>query len=169
MEQLAEPGSPVHLILLALLLFSRGMDLLSTWVATPNLALEGNPIAKKLGWKWGSILNLLLCLIFSLWPFSAVIISTTSLLVAARNFQSAWLMRTIGEDGYRAWYSSHFQQSSKPLYLFCLLGQTILVALVGAGLLIFASEFIALGIGLGIVTYAFTVLFYSLLAAWRLR
>ena len=29
------------------------MDFLSTWVATPNLVLEGNPIAKKLGWRWG--------------------------------------------------------------------------------------------------------------------
>ena len=32
---------------------ARGMDFLSTWVATPNLVLEGNPIAKKLGWKMG--------------------------------------------------------------------------------------------------------------------
>ena len=35
--------------MLALLVFARGMDFFSTWVATPNLVLEGNPLAKKTG------------------------------------------------------------------------------------------------------------------------
>jgi len=46
-------GGRWYFLMLALLVFSRGMDILSTWIATPNLVLEGNPIAKKLGWKWG--------------------------------------------------------------------------------------------------------------------
>ena len=41
--------SQEYFMLLALLLFARGMDFLSTWVATPHLVLEGNPIAKWLG------------------------------------------------------------------------------------------------------------------------
>jgi len=40
-----------YFLMLFLLLVARGMDVLSTWVATPNLLLEGNPIAKKLGWR----------------------------------------------------------------------------------------------------------------------
>ena len=84
--------------MLALLVFARGMDFLSTWIATPNLVLEGNPIAKKLGWRWGLLLNVVLVLALALWPLSAIVISTTSVLVAARNFQSAWLMRSLGED-----------------------------------------------------------------------
>jgi hypothetical protein len=36
---------------LLLLVAARGMDLLSTWAGTPNLVLEDNPFAKKLGWK----------------------------------------------------------------------------------------------------------------------
>ena len=43
-----------YCLMLALLLFARGMDFLSTWVATPNLVLEGNPLAKKMGWKLGA-------------------------------------------------------------------------------------------------------------------
>ena len=39
-------GSRGYLLMLGLLVFGRGMDFLSTWIATPNLALEGNPIAK---------------------------------------------------------------------------------------------------------------------------
>src|SRR5277367_6944372 len=97
-------GSHWYLTMLALLVFSRGMDFLSTWVATPTLALEGNPIAKKLGWKWGLLVNLTLCLGFALWPLPAIVISTSSVLVAARNFQQAWLMRSLGEEVYRAWH-----------------------------------------------------------------
>src|SRR5213593_3371204 len=60
-----------YFLMLALLLVSRGTDALSTWVATPNLVLEGNPIAKKLGWKWGSLLNLVLCGACGAWPLAA--------------------------------------------------------------------------------------------------
>src|SRR5277367_3400300 len=91
-------GSHWYLTMLALLVFSRGMDFLSTWIATPNLALEGNPIAKKLGWKWGVLLNVVLVFVLSLWPLSAIVVATASVMVAARNFQSAWLMRSLGES-----------------------------------------------------------------------
>ena len=108
----------VYFLMLALLLFSRGMDFLSTWIATPNLALEGNPIAKKLGWKWGILLNVALCFGLAFWPLPAIVISTTSVLVAARNFQSAWLMRSLGEQLYRDWHIERVQETSVTLYLF---------------------------------------------------
>ena len=79
-------ASREYFILLALLLFARGTDFLSTWIATPNLVLEGNPLAKKLGWKWGMVINLALCFLFAGWPLPASVISTSSVLVAARNF-----------------------------------------------------------------------------------
>src|SRR4030095_12361046 len=94
-------GSRSYLVLLAVVAFARSMDFLSTWIATPNLVLEGNPVAKKLGWKWGIPLNIALCLGCALWPLPAIVISTTSVLVAARNFQAAWLMRSMGEQHYR--------------------------------------------------------------------
>src|ERR1700689_4460977 len=90
-------GSRNYLLMLALLLFGRGSDFLSTWVATPHLVLEGNPLAKKLGWKWGVPLNVVLSFLFAFWPMPAIVISTSSVLVAARNFQQAWLMRSLGE------------------------------------------------------------------------
>ena len=123
-----------------LLVVSRGMDFLSTWVATPNMVLEGNPIAKKLGWKWGIPLNVVLCFGFAFWPLPAIVISTTSVLVASRNFQSAWLMRSLGEHLYREWHVERVQQTSITLYLFCLVGQTALTALVGLGLYLIARR-----------------------------
>ena len=108
--------SAAYFGLLALLLFARGMDFLSTWVATPNLVLEGNPLARKMGWKWGAVVNLALCLIFAFWPPTAVIVITAGLLVAARNFHSAWLMRGMGEEAYRDWFVERMTQTRLAFY-----------------------------------------------------
>ena len=131
MEELVPFGSRTYVLMFVLLLVSRGMDFLSTWVATPNMVLEGNPIAKKLGWRWGIPLNVAMCFGFALWPLPAIVISTTSVLVAARNFQSAWLMRSLGEHHYREWHVERVQETSIGLYLFCLFAQTALIAGVG--------------------------------------
>lgn len=171
-EEFVPFASRVFALTFLLLLVSRGMDFLSTWVATPNMVLEGNPIAKKLGWRWGMLLNFVLCFAFAFWPLPAVVISTTSVLVAARNFQSAWLMRSLGEHLYREWHVERIQQTSITLYLFCLFAQTALTAGVGAAVIYFTNwerEPVALAIGLGIIAYAVAVAFYTLLAVVRLR
>ncbi|MEI7730689.1 MAG: hypothetical protein WCO56_14040 [Verrucomicrobiota bacterium] len=170
MEETIPLGSEAYFIFLAALTFGRGMDFLSTWVATPNLVLEANPIARKLGWKWGLLLNVALCGGFARWPLAAVIITTTSLLVAARNFQSAWLMRYLGELRYSSRMIEHLERVPLGLYLGCLAGQTFLVGGVGACLMFFCDlDLIPFGIGVGLVGYAFAVLFYSLLSLWRIR
>ena len=115
------------------------MDFLSTWIATPNLVLEGNPLAKKLGWKWGVLLNVVhLSARSPLWPLSAIVVATASVLVAARNFQSAWLMRSLGEEIYRHWHVERVRETRVTLYLFCLAGNTLLTAAVGAALIYFS-------------------------------
>ena len=166
-------GSRWYLTMLALLVFSRGMDFLSTWIATPNLVLEGNPLAKKLGWKWGVLLNIAICLTLAMWPLSAIVVSTASVLVAARNFQSAWLMRSLGEEIYRRWHVERIRETRVALYLFCLAGNTLLTAGVGAALIYFNNPekagFVAFAIGMGMIAYAVAVAFYTLLAIWRIH
>ncbi len=174
MEDLVPFGSRTYWLIFLLLFVSRGMDFLSTWVATPNMVLEGNPIAKKLGWKWGIVVNLALCVLFAFWPLPAIVISTTSVLVAARNFQSAWLMRSLGEHLYRQWHIERVQETSITLYLFCLFAQTLLVAGVGGTVMYFSrverdSVPVLLAVGLGIVAYALAVAFFTLLGIVRLR
>jgi hypothetical protein len=174
MDDLVPFGSRQYVELLLLLLFARGMDFLSTWIATPNMILEGNPVAKKLGWKWGIPVNLGFCFGFALWPLPAIVISTTSVLVAARNFQSAWLMRTLGEQAYRVWHVERIQETNIGMYVCCLLGQTILTAGVGLAIILGTNNShqeqpIAMAIGLGIIAYAMAVLFYTLLGVIRLR
>jgi hypothetical protein len=170
MEDFVPFASRSYGLIFLLLIVARGMDFLSTWVATPNLVLEGNPLAKKLGWKWGLLLNLALCIGLAFWPLPAIVISTTSALVASRNFQSAWLMRSLGEQLYRDWHVERVQETSVTLYLFCLFGQTALTGGVGAAVIYFSEwRLVPLGIGLGIVAYALAVAFYTLLGIWRLR
>ena len=170
MEILLSLNTQEYYVMLGLLLFARGMDFLSTWIATPNLILEANPIAKKLGWKWGIALNIAICVAFAVWRLPAIVVITTSLLVAARNFQSAWLMRSLGEERYRGWFTEQMRQTSFSLYLFCLLAQTSLTASLGVALMCFSgSRLVPFAVGMGIITYAVAVTFYTLLSIWRNR
>jgi hypothetical protein len=173
MDDFVPFGSRTYALVFLLLLVARGMDFLSTWIATPNMVLEGNPIAKKLGWKWGIPINLGMVFFFACWPLPAMVISTTSVLVAARNFQSAWLMRSLGEQSYRDWHIERIQETSATLYLFCLFGQTVLTAGVGLAVIYFGNRErenpMLLAIGLGIIAYALAVAFYTMLGVWRLR
>ncbi|MGC3959137.1 MAG: hypothetical protein QM813_14680 [Verrucomicrobiota bacterium] len=174
MDQSVPFASREYFIFLAVLAFSRGTDFLSTWVATPHLALEGNPIAKWLGWKWGAVVNMVIITTLALWPLSAIVVSTASVLIAARNFQSAWAMRSMGESAYRDWYLQRQTETPLPLYLACLAGNSLLPAAVGVALIIFshADDFVLVipyGIGMGIIAYGFAVAFFTLLGLWRGR
>jgi hypothetical protein len=169
-DQLIPFASPWYFVFLSILAFSRGMDFFSTWVATPNLVLEGNPIAKKLGWRGGVIFNVVFCGAVAVWPLPAIMVSTMSLLVAARNFQSAWMMRSMGETNYAVWMRERLSQGSPGLFIFCIGAQSGLTALVGLPLMYFTREnSIPFAIGSGICGYATAVLFFSLLSIWRMR
>ena len=170
MDNLIPFASREYWLLLAIVVFSRGMDFLSTWFATPNLVLEGNPLAKKLGWRWGAVLNVGICAAVAFEPVITIAISTTSLLVAARNFQSAWLMRTMGEEFYRDWHVARIQEARRADYLLCLAGNSLLPAGIGIALLYFSrSLWIPSAVGMGIFAYAVAVAFYTLLAFGRIR
>jgi len=174
MEDSVPFASREYVIMLAMLIFARGTDFLSTWVATPHLVLEGNPIAKWLGWKWGAVVNVVLVTTLALWPLSAIVVSTASVLVAARNFQSAWLMRSMGEEVYRDWYVARISETRITLYLFCLAGNTLLTAAVGTALVVFSTTrdyvlIVPMGIGMGIIAYVVAVIIYTLLSVWRSR
>lgn len=170
MEELVKFGSGEYFVFLFILAFGRGMDFLSTWIATPNLVLEANPVARKLGWRGGACLNILVVILCAAWPLPALVIATSSMLVAARNFQSAWLMRSLGEENYRAWMVQCLGQTRLPLHLFCVAMQTGLTGLVGAALMVCSPEaLVPFGIGMGVVTYAAAIAFFTLLSVWRIR
>ncbi len=170
MEDLIRFGSRDYCLMALLLVFSRGVDFLSTYIATPNLVLEANPVAKKLGWNWGILVNIGVCVGMAFSPITAIAVSTMSVLVAARNFQSAWLMRSMGEENYRDWHVARIQETRVTLFLFCLAGNTVLFAVLGVALIALATaSYVAVAIGMGMIAYSVAVAFYTLLSVWRLR
>lgn len=169
-EDFVAAGSPEWCLLVAILLCARGADLLSTYIATPNLVLEGNPVARKLGWRWGIVVNLMLALIFALWPLLAISLTTTSLLVAARNLQSAWIMRSMGETHYRLWMSQRLAESPRGLPWVCFLGEALLFGVLGLSLLYFSNQrLIPFAIGLGVSGYGLAVAVFTSMGMLRAR
>jgi len=163
-----------YLAMVAILTLARGADFFSTWVATPHLVLEGNPIAKWLGWKWGGVVNVALVVTLAHWPLSAIVVSTASVLVAARNFQSAWMMRSMGEEAYREWYVQRVSETPIMLYLVSLAGNALLPAAIGVALIVFTTTrdgalLVPFGIGTGIIGYSAAVLIFTLMSLWRGR
>jgi len=169
-DEFVEVGSAAWWLLLALVLVARGCDLLSTYIATPNLVLEGNPLARKLGWRLGVPLNVLLAVLFAIWPVLAISLASTSLLVAARNLQSAWLMRSLGEASYRMWMSDRLAECPRGLPLFCFLGESVLFGVLGGALMWFARwQLVPFAVGLGLTGYALAVAVFTSLSLWRAR
>jgi hypothetical protein len=163
-------GSPAYWILFVLLLAARAADLLSTRAGSPNLVLEANPLARRMGWFWGTRFNLVLCFVLALEPSLAIILMTISLLVAARNFSAGWLMRALGETGYRHFMSDMMRRTTPRFFALCVAGETLPYLLVGAAIICFSRHrSIPESIGVGMVAYGGTVAFYPFLSLWRNR
>ncbi len=162
-------GSRPWWILLAVVVLGRAADLFSTWVASPNLVNEGNPVARRLGWRRGILLQSVLAPFCALWPALAISLATMSVLVAARNFQHAWLMRSMGEGHYRVWFFERVMDAPPRLVRGCYLAEAGLAGMVGA-VLVWASgmQLIPASIGAGICGYATAVAVFTTLSFWRL-
>ncbi len=169
-QELVPFGSPVYFAVLAAAVFARGMDLISTWTGTPTFLLEANPIARLLGWKLGIFFNLVMCVFISIWPLMAVVVITTSLLVAARNFKSAWIMRTMGENHYLTFILNQMSCASRSLILFCIFGEAGMFLCVGLALVLLSPPgSITMGIGTGVFVYGLVVGFFASLPLLKTR
>ena len=169
-DQFVPFGSERYFIVLALALFSRGMDLLSTWITSPRLVGEGNPIAKWMGWRGGIISSVIFSAVVAVWPLPAIVVSVMSLLVAARNFQAAWMVRSMGEAAYAMFIHERMAATQPGLFVFCMAAQSGIFALVGGALVwTTPAASIAATVGWGIVGFAFANITFTMLSLWRNR
>lgn len=162
-------GSSLYFWLLLGLILARGLDFLSTYIATPKLKLEANPIAAWLGWKWGMVVNLVLCIGMATFVIPAVMLITTSVLVAARNLEHAWLMRSMGELNYQMFMSERLHETSLGLVLGCYWGNGGLHFILGLALVLISRHIVVLSIGFGIIGFATAVIIFTTLSLWRSR
>jgi hypothetical protein len=156
-------------VLCALLLLSRIGDIGTTYLVTPNLILEANPIARKLGWPF-ALLTLGACLLPYVDMQFAVSALVAFLLVSASNASKIWIARTIGEQAYAAFALDLARRSKLSHALLGLAATTFFVALAGGTILLFypSEEEWGFWLGLGVLLYAGAKGLYGALATIRL-
>lgn len=161
--------SELYIYLFLGLILARACDFGSTWLATPNLQLEANPVAKRLGWKWGILLNFVVSTLLATYLVPAVMLITTSLLVAARNLDHAWLMRSMGEINYQMFMGAQLRKTSSGLVLGCFWGNGLIYFIIGLLVALWTSNLFVQSIGFGIIGYSIAVVVFTTLSLWRSR
>jgi hypothetical protein len=73
-------------VIFGCLLLARSLDFLTTYMVTPDLKREWNPVIRWLGWRWSILANIIACWIFSAARVPSLLIIIGSVLVAAWNY-----------------------------------------------------------------------------------
>jgi len=156
-------------VLFVVLLIGRLGDILSTWLVTPDLRLEANPIVRRLGWKflWATVL-------IAFAPYVsrevAVMLCPIFLFVSASNMSKVWAVRASGEQVAESRMAAMARNVPLSVTLLLQVAVAFFFCLAG-GLLIFVSGLNAWGawFGAGICVYGVIVATYGALYHARLR
>jgi hypothetical protein len=154
-----------------LLLLARLGDVGSTYLLSPTLKLEANPIVRRFRWPFAIATLLIAALPYYSMP-AGVAILITSLLVCASNSSRLWLVRTMGEAEYHAVLIGVARRAPVALSIvFCLLPPLFMAMIGGVILLFYPSRQQDWGywIGLGFLLYALVIGLYGSLAFLRYR
>jgi hypothetical protein len=162
---------PLTHLIAGLLLLSRLTDIGSTWVATPHLKLEANPLTRRFRWPF-ALLTLGVAVI-PYWSIAAgIVLLVASFLVSAGNFGRAWVMRTIGEDEYQAFMTRLAARANPLLALSCIAASALCMAAVGGVLLLFypdPQEDWGFYFAFGFFGYALAIALWGSVAFLRMR
>lgn len=146
-------------VLCGLILLSRIGDIGTTFLITPKLVLEANPIARRLGWRFA-----LLTLLISAVPYFSVeygvMILVPFLMVSASNAGKVWAARTMGEHEYKAMLLGLAGKSKLRHALAGVWVSASFIVLLGVVLLFLYPDpdgELAFWFGSGIVTYGIVV------------
>ena len=156
-------------VLCALIPLSRLGDIGSTYLVTPTLKLEANPVAKKLGW-WFAVATLFVCLVPYYSTSLAIVVLIPSLMVSAANTSKVWFVRAYGESEYSDLLLSLAKKSRLSHALAPALVAATLLAVIGLLLLLLSPDPSDWGywFGFGFLLYASVVGFYGSLFIVRL-
>ena len=157
-------------VIAALLLLARLGDIGSTYLATPNLLMESNPVARRLRWPFAVATLFIALLPYWLLP-AGIMILVASLLVTASNFGKVWLIRAMGEAEYYNFVCRLAAQSHPALpLLFTTLSALATATLGGVLLLFYPSEAeAAYWVAQGFIVYAFVAVVWGGYGYLRLR
>jgi hypothetical protein len=156
---LETPDGPLVHILFVLMLIARVGDIGTTYLITPSLALEANPIIRRLGWRY-AVLTIALCAV----PYFSVPLAVTILIpflfLSGSNASKVWAVRTMGEEAYLQWVLALARQSKLSHALLGVAASAFFVVLAGAVIFLFypSPDEWGFWIALGIVIYGALVL-----------
>ena len=157
-------------VLCILILVGRIGDIASTYLLTPTLRLEGNLLAKKLGWRF-AWLSVLLCLVPYYSPSLGVIVLVPSLFVSASNIGKIWFVRSFGERQFAELLLSVADGGKLRHALFGVALSSAFVMLAGAVLWYLCpdpEEDWGFEFAIGIMAYGMAILVHGSLSYWRL-
>jgi hypothetical protein len=158
---------PDH-FLFVVLLISRIGDILTTYVVTPTLKLEANPIMRKFRWPF-AIVSLLAAFI-AYWDINlSIMLAVPFLLVCASNASKMWIAKVLGEDEYFKLFTSVIQRSSVSLAIICFLSPALFFVLLGILLLNFVHELPGQYAAFGFILFAFITSLMSITFYLKLR
>jgi hypothetical protein len=156
--------------LCALILLARAGDIGSTFLVSPKLKLEANPIARRLGWQI-ALLSLLLCLVAYFNTVLAVIVLIPSLLVSASNISKVWMARTLGEEEFDNLLLCLARKSRLSHAIAGVLGSAFFILIVGLFTVVLCDDpghNWGYWIGYGIILYSAVIAIYGSLFFVRL-
>jgi hypothetical protein len=128
----------VHVLAFATLI-SRLGDIGTTYLVSPTLRVEANPIARRFGWKY-IFATALIALIPYRSIHGGVVVLTASFLIAALNASEAMLARFMGERDYAALNREAIRKTSVLLGLSLLCLPAIFLMLLGLIMLLLLPE-----------------------------
>src|SRR5579864_6389300 len=107
-------GHLVHIVAFATLI-SRLGDIGTTYLVSPTLRVEANPIARRLGWRY-IFATALIALIPYRSIHGGVLVLTASFLIATSNASEAMLARFMGEENYAALNREAIRKTPPPAW-----------------------------------------------------
>src|ERR1700683_5031082 len=154
-----------------LLLIARLGDVGSTYLISPTLKLEANPLVRRLRWPFACLTILASAIPYYSLP-AGVAFLIGSLLVCASNCSRLWLVRTMGESEYHLLIIGIARRVPVGLSIvFCLLSPLCMAIIAGVILLFYPSLQHDWGswIAYGFLLYALVIGLYGSLAFLRYR
>ncbi len=153
----------LKLILAVLIFIARLGDIGSTYLVSPKLTLESNPVVRRLRWPYAGLTTLVCILPY--WSLGAgIVVLVASLLVSASNSSKIWLARAMGETEYLAMMLRMAARAQPgPSLVFSLMPALFMAILAAAVMLFYPNPDTDLGyyVGLGILGYALVVAIYG--------
>ena len=153
-------------LLCGFILISRLGDIGSTFLVTPTLKLEANPIVRRLGWPF-ALLTLLVCFVPYFSTSMGIIILVPSLMVSASNTARIWFYRTYGESEARDLFYQLARKSKLSQALLTSIVSALFVSLVGVLLVLLCPDpgkDWGYWFGIGFLAYALAIGFYGCLS-----